>query len=42
MEEQEIGEQCEINVYSYVSVYIFVNSALQNRDKETRQHSLTS
>lgn len=42
MEEQEIAEQCEINVYSYLSVYFFVNNTLQNRDKETSQGSLTS
>lgn len=42
VEEQEIVEQCEINVYNYVSVCIFVNNILQNEDKETRQHALTS
>lgn len=42
VKEQEIAEQCEINMYSYVSVYIFVNTALQNWDEETRQHSFTS
>lgn len=42
MKEREISEQCEINVYSYVSVYVCVNGAFQNRNKESRQYSVTS